>query len=294
LEEITVTARQRPETQVSVPISMQVFSEAKIRAAGIFDLNALQYQAGFTFQQAASTAGAGREFPALIFRGLQSTYGGGQDNSGSLFVDGIYVSAGQASIDTIDVSRIEVLKGPQNVYFGKNTFGGAINFITANPSDVYQGEIDASGSVRGSYNVNATAEGPLIPNLLTGRLTVLDYEKAAQYQSPDSGALGGRHRLHSRVGVWNGLQRRRRHECRGQDGADPSGIAVFLRQHSFAGGCRHQRAGSEHAGSAAFPGLLADQQFRRQHARSYPAQGAGTRPFGPAPQSGAIFRADGL
>jgi iron complex outermembrane receptor protein len=109
LEEITVTARQRPETQVSVPISMQVFSAAKIQAAGIFDLNNLQYQAGFTFQQAASTAGAGREFPSLIFRGLQSTYGGGQDNSGSLFVDGIYISGGQASIDTIDVSRIEVL-----------------------------------------------------------------------------------------------------------------------------------------------------------------------------------------
>jgi iron complex outermembrane receptor protein len=190
LEEIVVTARQRPETEVSVPISMQVFSSAKIQAAGIFDLNSLQYQAGFTFQQAASTAGAGREFPALIFRGLQSTYGGGQDNSGSLFVDGIYVSGGQASIDTIDVSRIEVLKGPQNVYFGKNTFGGAINFITSNPSDVYQGELDASGSARGSYNVNATAEGPLIPNLLTGRITVLDYEKAAQYQSADSGALG--------------------------------------------------------------------------------------------------------
>ncbi len=189
-EEITVTARQRPETQVSVPISMQVFSAAKIQAAGIFDLNSLQYQAGFTFQQAASTAGAGREFPSLIFRGLQSTYGGGQDNSGSLFVDGIYISGGQASIDTIDVSRIEVLKGPQNVYFGKNTFGGAINFITSNPSDVYQGELDASGSARGSYNINATAEGPLIPNLLTGRITVLDYEKAAQYQSGDSGALG--------------------------------------------------------------------------------------------------------
>jgi outer membrane receptor protein involved in Fe transport len=169
---------------------MQVFSAAKIQAAGIFDLNSLQYQAGFTFQQAASTAGAGREFPALIFRGLQSTYGGGQDNSGSLFVDGIYISGGQASIDTIDVSRIEVLKGPQNVYFGKNTFGGAINFITSNPSDEYKGEVDASGSARGSYNINATGEGPLIPNILTGRITVLDYEKAAQYQSGDSGALG--------------------------------------------------------------------------------------------------------
>ena len=112
IEEVTVTARRRPEEQVNVPISMQVLSAAKIQAAGIFDLNTLQYQAGFTFQQAASTAAGGREFPALIFRGLQSTYGGGQDNSGSLFVDGIYISAGQASIDTIDVSRIEVLKGP--------------------------------------------------------------------------------------------------------------------------------------------------------------------------------------
>jgi iron complex outermembrane receptor protein len=190
IEEITVTARQRPEKQVQVPISMQVLSAAKIQAAGIFDLNTLQYQAGFTFQQAASTAGGGREFPALIFRGLQSTYGGGQDNSGSLFVDGIYISAGQASIDTIDVTRIEVLKGPQNVYFGKNTFGGAINFITSNPSDNYQGEIDTSGSVRGSYNVNLTGEGPIIPNILTGRITLLDYEKAAQYQSNDGGALG--------------------------------------------------------------------------------------------------------
>ena len=185
-----MTARRRPEAQVNVPISMQVLSAAKIQAAGIFDLNTLQYQAGFTFQQAASTAAGGREFPALIFRGLQSTYGGGQDNSGSLFVDGIYISAGQASIDTIDVSRVEVLKGPQNVYFGKNTFGGAVNFITSNPTDYYSGEIDASGTVRGSYNINATAEGPLIPNILTGRVTVLDYEKAAQYQSNDSGALG--------------------------------------------------------------------------------------------------------
>jgi iron complex outermembrane receptor protein len=190
IEEVTVTARRRPEEQVNVPISMQVLSAAKIQAAGIFDLNTLQYQAGFTFQQAASTAAGGREFPALIFRGLQSTYGGGQDNSGSLFVDGIYISAGQGSIDTIDVSRIEVLKGPQNVYFGKNTFGGAVNFITSNPTDYYSGEIDASGTVRGSYNINATAEGPLIPNILTGRVTVLDYEKAAQYQSNDSGALG--------------------------------------------------------------------------------------------------------
>jgi iron complex outermembrane receptor protein len=190
LEEVVVTARQRSEKQVDVPISIQAFTEAEIKAKDITDLNSLQAQAGFTFQQAASTQGGGREFPALIMRGLQSTYGGGQDNSGSVFVDGVYVSAGQASIDTADVSRIEVLKGPQNVYFGKNTFGGAINFITANPTDTFQGSVETSGTMRGSSNLNAMVEGPLIPGLLDGRLTVLDYTKAAQYHTSDGGDLG--------------------------------------------------------------------------------------------------------
>ena len=128
---------------------MQLLSAAKIQAAGLFDLNTLQYQAGFTVQQAASTAAGGREFPSLIFRGLQSTYGGGQDNSGSLFVDGIYISAGQASIDTIDVTQIELLKGPQNVYFGKNTFASASTRVQTTRIQV-DGYTDLSGTT--GYN----------------------------------------------------------------------------------------------------------------------------------------------
>jgi iron complex outermembrane receptor protein len=190
VEEIVVTARQRSENQVEVPISIQAFTKEKIDEYGIHDLNSLQFQAGFTFQEAASTQAGGREFPALIFRGLQSTYGGGQDNSGSLFVDGIYISAGQGSIDTSDVKQIEVLKGPQNVYFGKNTFGGAVNFITENPSDEFKGSVETSGTVRGGSDFVGSVEGPLLPSLLDGRLTVQDYDKPSQYKTSDGGDLG--------------------------------------------------------------------------------------------------------
>jgi iron complex outermembrane receptor protein len=191
LEEIVVTARQRSEKEVEVPISIQAFSAAQIAAAGITDLNSLQFQAGFTFQQAASTQAGGREFPTLVMRGLEPTYGGDQQgNSGSLFVDGIFISSGLASLDTSDVSRIEVLKGPQNVYFGRSTFGGAINFITANPSNTFGGTIDASGTMRGSSNVTASVEGPLIDGILDGRLILHDYNKTAEYHATDGGDLG--------------------------------------------------------------------------------------------------------
>ncbi len=190
LQEIVVTARGRSEIETQVPISMQSFSADALAAANITDVQTLSTSAGFTFQQGVSTQGGGREFPALVMRGLQSTYGGGVGDSGAVFVDGIYISAGAAGVNTADVSQVEVLKGPQNVYFGKNTFGGAVNFITTNPGNTFGGSVDASGSELGSSTVTAMVEGPLIPDLLAARLTVQNYDKAAQYHTSDGGDLG--------------------------------------------------------------------------------------------------------
>jgi iron complex outermembrane receptor protein len=191
MEEIVVTARQRAEKVLDIPISIQAFSEAQLETNKVTDLNSLQFQAGFTFQQATSTAAGGREFPALIFRGLQSTYGGGVGDSGAVFIDGIFLSAGLASVNLADAKDVIVLKGPQNVYFGgKNTFGGAIDIITASPKDTFAGSVDASVSMRGSSDVKAKVEGPLIKGILDGRLEVDSYDKAKQYTSADGGPLG--------------------------------------------------------------------------------------------------------
>ena len=190
LEEVIVTARKRSESIMEVPISVQSFSAADIAEAGIHDLQGLKDVAGFTFQQTASTAAAGRTEGSIIFRGLQSTYGDVRENSGSLFVDGIFISGGQASIGTVDVDRVEVLKGPQNAYFGRNTFGGAVNFVTKAPSDEFESQVSASGTDRSSTDDVLTLEGPIVKGLLDARISLNNHIKGAEYTASDGGALG--------------------------------------------------------------------------------------------------------
>jgi iron complex outermembrane receptor protein len=191
LEEIVVTARARPEEALEVPISIQSFSAAQLSADQITDLNALQYQAGFTYNsQGMSTQGGGREFPTLVFRGLSTNFGYGYNDSGALFVDGIFVSGGTASVTMADVSQVEVLKGPQNVYFGKNTFGGAINLITANPTEDFHGYANVGYSTKESFDDTFSVEGALVPGLLTARVTAEAFHQGRQYRSFDGGPLG--------------------------------------------------------------------------------------------------------
>jgi iron complex outermembrane receptor protein len=191
LEEVVVTARKRVENVLDVPISVQTFSAQDLAQEGITDLYSLKDAAGFTFQQTASTIAGGRNQASIIFRGMQSTYGDPSQNSGSLFVDGIFIAGGQASVSTVDVDRVEVLKGPQNTYFGRNTFGGAINFITKAPSDDFKTELTASGTDRGSSDDVLTLQGPIVKGLLDGRITLSHHTKAAEYRASDGGDMGG-------------------------------------------------------------------------------------------------------
>ncbi len=190
LAEIVVTARKRAENLMDVPISVQSFSASDLQQANIFDLQSLKDQAGFTFQQTASTGAGGRNEGSIIFRGLQSTYGAVQENSGSLFVDGIFISGGQASVNTVDIDHVEVLKGPQNTYFGRNTFGGAINFITKAPADEFEVQLTASGTDRGSSDDVLTLEGPIVKGLIDARVSLINHVKAAEYTASDGGPLG--------------------------------------------------------------------------------------------------------
>ncbi len=189
--DIVVTARKRDERLLDVPISVQAFSRAEIKAAGIQDLQTLKDRAGFQLPPQVSNGPAGRFTGILIFRGLQAnSFGAQRDNSGSLFIDGIYVSGGIQSVNTSDVERIEVLKGPQNAYFGRSTFGGAINFITRNPSDTLSGELNTRVTARGTIDADASIEAPLISDVVSVRVTGYTHDKVAQYRATDGGKLG--------------------------------------------------------------------------------------------------------
>ena len=178
LAEVVVTARKREETLFEVPISVQAISERELRAAGIVDLKGLQTVAGFAYPQQSGTAAGGRTFGVLIFRGLAGDGGQAFENSGALFVDGVFISGGVATVNTTDVERVEVLKGPQNAYFGRSTFGGAINMITRNPASEFGARVNAELTDRGTANIDLLLEGPLFSDKLRGRLAFVSNNKA--------------------------------------------------------------------------------------------------------------------
>ncbi len=194
--DIIVTARKRDERLIDVPISVQAFSEIEIRKSGIDDLQTLKDRAGFQVPPQVSNGTAGRFFGNLIFRGLQAnSFGDPRDSSGALFVDGVYVSGGIQSVGTADVARIEVLKGPQNAYFGRSTFGGAVNFITSNPSKDFGVQANMRLTGRGTFDGDLSVEGTVIPEVLTARITAAGRNKVAQYRAADGGKLGAEESL---------------------------------------------------------------------------------------------------
>lgn len=190
LEEVTVTARKREETVLQVPVSITAFTAEDIRKTGISTITDLSALApGLSFQQSIGQH-SGRNAGNIMFRGMAPTYSVAREQSGSLFIDGVYVSSGIASVDTTDVERIEVLRGPQNAYFGRSTFGGAINYITRNPGDTLAGGVTLGGATDDAYEFNANVEGPLIESKLAGRVSIVKNHRGGQYRANDGGVLG--------------------------------------------------------------------------------------------------------
>lgn len=189
LPTVTVTARKRKELLMDVPISMQAISEKELRSAGITDIKDLGEQTGFNFSSAVGTGAQGRSFGVVTFRGLQGDLSFPWENSGGVFIDGIFLSGGVSGIGMGDVARVEVLKGPQNAFFGRSTFGGAVNFITSNPSSTFKGTVNATIDHRGTNDVDATLQGPL-SDKLGARISFGSRSKASQFQASDGGDMG--------------------------------------------------------------------------------------------------------
>lgn len=190
LPTVTVTARKRAEVMLDVPISIQALSERELRASGISDVKDLGEQTGFSFSSAQGTGAQGRSFGVVTFRGLQGELNFPWENSGGIFVDGIFISGGVSGLGLGDVARVEVLKGPQNAFFGRSTFGGAVNFVTKNPGTTLAGTVNATVSNDGSNDVDASISGPLLGDTLSGRVSFGSKTKAALFHATDGGDLG--------------------------------------------------------------------------------------------------------
>jgi outer membrane receptor protein involved in Fe transport len=138
LEEVIVTAQMRAESLQDVPISVSAVSGTKMMEAGIDKIEDLQaYVPNLTM----SETGIGTN---IYIRGIGSGINQGFEQSVGMYVDG--VSYGRAQLSRapfLDLERVEVLRGPQNILFGKNSIAGALSITTAKPGDEFEGSVSA-------------------------------------------------------------------------------------------------------------------------------------------------------
>ena len=139
LDEIVVTAQKREESLRDVPLSVEAVSGDKLADVGIVRLDDLK--AYVPNLQMTETGIANN----IYIRGIGSGLNQGFEQSVSLYQDGIYRGRGhQSRLPFLDLARIEVLRGPQPILFGKNAVAGAVNMVAARPTREFE------GSVRGS------------------------------------------------------------------------------------------------------------------------------------------------
>ena len=128
LEQIVVTARKRSEALHDVPISIGAVSGETLQNQNLKGLADVQFKVP-NLTIAESPIGT-----TISIRGIYSGVNQGFEQSVGIYVDGIhYGRAQQSRMPFLDVERVEVLRGPQSILFGKNAIAGALNITTATP-----------------------------------------------------------------------------------------------------------------------------------------------------------------
>ena len=165
IEEVVVTAEKVESTVSDTSISITAFSEEAIEDLGIQGADELVNYIPATTRDAFDIRirGVGRNFRAL-----------GGDPGVATYYNGIYspdfgIAASENGL--YDLARVEVLRGPQGTLYGRNSIGGALNYVT-NPAD-YDSEAEVRVQV-GGYNtkeVYGVVNGTLIEDVLAGRIT---------------------------------------------------------------------------------------------------------------------------
>lgn len=151
LEEIVVTARKREENLQSTPLSVSAFGGEALAQRGVQQVSDVtSYVPNVQFDSAASESGGGASTQISI-RGIgQADYVLTVEPAVGVYLDGVYIGKSVGSLlDTVDIDRLEVLRGPQGTLFGRNTIGGAVQLVSKRPSKTPEFFVEGT---TGSFN----------------------------------------------------------------------------------------------------------------------------------------------
>ncbi|MEZ5498463.1 MAG: TonB-dependent receptor [Steroidobacteraceae bacterium] len=181
LEEVVVTARKKSEDLLQTPLAVSVMSGEDIDVRGIVSLTDLANNTP-GFQITSVNSGRNdRSFQQISLRGM--TPSRTTSTLTATFIDGVPVSSANAVNSVNSPARVEILKGPQSAYFGRNAFAGAINVVTKEPGSEFGGDVSISAGSRSSHDFEGSIEGPLFSDMFGFRLTARSWEKDGSYDN---------------------------------------------------------------------------------------------------------------
>jgi iron complex outermembrane recepter protein len=159
---VTVTAQRVSENLQDVPVAVTALNAEALEDRQVADLLDLQAQVpNINMATNTGTANAAR----IFLRGVgEDESRGAVDQAVGIYVDGVYVGRSVGSLfDVVDLSSIEVLRGPQGTLYGRNTIGGAIKLTSVRPQFENSGDVRATVGNQGRYDLRGTGNLQLAP-----------------------------------------------------------------------------------------------------------------------------------
>jgi iron complex outermembrane recepter protein len=177
LDEIVVSAMKRDELLSTVPMSISVLSADRLSESGISDIRGVAAVSTGVEYNFSSQFGPGI-LTDIAIRGISAQKG---DATTGIYIDDTPIQTPHSVFNnpnplTFDLARVEVLRGPQGVLFGRSAEGGAIRFIINEPSttttsELYRSEVSTTEHGATNYEAGAAVGGPLIANVLGARIS---------------------------------------------------------------------------------------------------------------------------
>ena len=169
LEHIIVTAERRETVLQNTPISIAAFTAEDVKDSSITNPHELAFLVpGLAI---GNTSNSG--FPEIYLRGVGTRDPSvASDLSIGFYVDDVYIGRGSSMfVDLFDLNRIEVLKGPQAALWGRNTIGGAIHIVTAEPTNEFMNKHKFTYGNYDLLRITGTVSGPLLEDKLFAKFS---------------------------------------------------------------------------------------------------------------------------
>ncbi len=183
LGEIIVTATRREADVQRIGIAVSAMSSEVLEKYSVADANELTALVpGFSYTDTGSPV-----VGLISIRGVsQNDFAGHLEAPNTFYIDEVYLPAISAtSLQFFDVSRVEVLKGPQGTLFGRNATGGLLHMITNKPTKEFEGYASLTVAERDQIKVEGAISGPL-SDTVRGRIAAYR-NKADGYFKNDIG-----------------------------------------------------------------------------------------------------------